>query len=101
MKILLCCAAGMSTSLLVSKMQKAAVEKNIESSIWAIPVEDLSHNLEKGVDIVLLGPQIKYKLDEVKILCDLKNIPAETINTVDYGTMNGKKVLEFALSLVK
>ena len=61
-KILLCCAAGMSTSLLVTKMQQAATEKALESKIWAVSVEELQANLE-GVDVVLLGPQIRYKLN--------------------------------------
>ena len=32
---MLCCASGMSTSLLVEKMKKAADEENIEVDIWA------------------------------------------------------------------
>ena len=99
-KILLCCAAGMSTSLLVTKMQNEAKNTGMESKIWAIPVEELSNNLN-GVDIVLLGPQIRYKLNDVKKVCNEKSIPAEVINMVDYGTMNGKKVLDFALNLIK
>lgn len=100
-KILLCCAAGMSTSLLVTKMKQAAVEKEIESEIWAVAVESLNSNVDKGANIVLLGPQIKYKFKEVKEICDKKGIPCDVINMVDYGTMNGKKVLEFALNLIK
>ena len=33
--IMLACAAGMSTSLLVSKMQKAATEKGFDAEIFA------------------------------------------------------------------
>ena len=33
-RILLCCAGGMSTSLLVTKMEQAAQEKGIETKIW-------------------------------------------------------------------
>ena len=100
-KILLCCAAGMSTSLLVTKMKQSATEKGISTDIWAVSIDDLNTNLEKGVDIVLLGPQIKYKLKEVKEICDKKTVPCDVINMVDYGTMNGKKVLDFALDLIK
>lgn len=100
-KILLCCAAGMSTSLLVSKMKKYAEEQNIESEIWAVSVDALQANLDKGVDCVLLGPQIKYKLSSVKATCDEKGVACDVINTIDYGSMNGKKVVEFALGLMK
>ena len=100
-KILLCCAAGMSTSLLVTKMKQSATEKGISTDIWAVSIDDLNTNLEKGVDIVLLGPHIKYKLKDVREICDKKCVPCDVINMVDYGTMNGKKVLEFALNLIK
>ena len=33
-KIMLACSAGMSTSLLVTKMQEAAKEKGVECEIW-------------------------------------------------------------------
>ena len=100
-KILLCCAAGMSTSLLVTKMKQAAIEKGLATDIWAVSIDDLNSNISKGVDVVLLGPQIKYKYKEVKEVCDKTSLPCEVINMVDYGSMNGKKVLDFALGLIK
>lgn len=100
-KILLCCAAGMSTSLLVTKMQQASKEQNIESKIWAVSIEELGNNLKDGVDVVLLGPQIRYKLNDVKKICDEKKVPVDVINMVDYGSMNGKNVLKFAIGLMR
>ncbi|MGL5614022.1 PTS sugar transporter subunit IIB, partial [Cetobacterium sp.] len=38
-KILLCCSAGMSTSLLVNKMKAVANENNISVEIDAVPLE--------------------------------------------------------------
>lgn len=93
--ILLCCSAGMSTSMLVKKMRTAAQEKGIESEIWAIPQTDLPAHKDKA-DVILLGPQIRYALDEVKTEVG-EGKPVDVIELVDYGTMNGKKVLEFAL----
>lgn len=39
--IVLCCAAGMSTSMLVQRMQDAAQKKGVEVSIKAVPVAEL------------------------------------------------------------
>ena len=36
MNILLCCSAGMSTSLLVEKMKKAAQNMDVKAKIWAV-----------------------------------------------------------------
>lgn len=98
--IVLFCSAGMSTSLLVTKMEKAAKDKGIEVTINAYPEAEISKRLS-CVDVVLLGPQVRYALAKAKKICDEKNIPIDVINSRDYGLMNGEKVLEQALNLVK
>ena len=96
-RILLCCAAGMSTSLLVENMKKAAAEKGIEAKIWAVS-ESVVPQEEGNFDILLLGPQIRYKLKPVqKILAG--KYPVEVIEMKNYGTMNGKAVFEQALRI--
>lgn len=97
-KIRLFCAAGMSTSLLVNKMKEAAKAMNLDADIAAAG-ESKMHDETDGIDVALLGPQIRYKLAEAKKICEPKGVPVDVIPMVDYGTMNGKKVLEFALKL--
>lgn len=100
MNILLCCAAGMSTSLLVTKMEAAAKEMGVEAKIWAVSVDEVQKNLEQA-DVLLLGPQVRYKLSQFKKDGEAKGIPVDMINPVDYGMVNGKKVLEQALKMKK
>ncbi len=99
-KILLCCSAGMSTSLLVTKMRKVAEERGIEVEIDAVALELFDENLPK-YDIFLLGPQVKFKKTDFQKKADPYNKKVEVINMIDYGTMNGAKVLDFALNLIK
>lgn len=99
-KIMLACSAGMSTSLLVTKMQKAAKEKGIECEIWAISEVNLKNEIEK-CDVLLLGPQVRYILSKAKVLADPHGIPVEVINMMDYGRCNGRSILERALELKK
>ncbi len=97
-KILLVCNAGMSTSMLVKKMQDAGKELNIDVSIEAKSLADAKKEITEA-DIILLGPQIRYELDNVKKIAG--TTPVEAINMMDYGMMNGKKVLEHALSVIE
>ncbi|MGL6064340.1 MAG: PTS sugar transporter subunit IIB [Fusobacteriaceae bacterium] len=97
-KILLLCSAGMSTSIVVKKMKEAALEQNIETKIEAVGLEQF-HDLVDEYDVFLLGPQVRYKKPELEKIANEKNKPLEIINTMDYGMMNGKKILEFAMSL--
>lgn len=97
-KIMLCCSAGMSTSMLVKKMCEAAETQGIEVEIEAFGSSHFDEQLA-SFDVVLLGPQVKYMLDDLKQRAAEYEIPVEAISPVDYGTMNGAKVLAFALSL--
>lgn len=99
-KILLLCAAGMSTSMLVNKMKNVATEKNINVLIEAKSVEELQENLHI-FDVFLLGPQVRFKKNQLSEIVAEVGKPLEVINTVDYGMMKGEKVLEYALSLIK
>jgi len=99
--IMLVCSAGMSTSLLVSKMQKAAEAKNIEADIFAISASEVDSTLEKkNIDVLLLGPQVRFMKAQFEKKLQGKNIPVESINMQHYGMMNGEKVLEEALKLI-
>jgi PTS system cellobiose-specific IIB component len=99
-RIALFCSAGMSTSLLVTKMQKSAEAKGIDVSIDAYPEATMDKQLD-NVDAVLIGPQIKYLLKKLKKICDEKGVPISVINTMDYGMMDGEKVLNQALKMME
>src|SRR5699024_4227841 len=97
-KILLVCSAGMSTSLLVSKMRNAAKEKGIEVEIDALPVAEASTVVD-NVDIVLLGPQVRFQKGNVEKLVKGR-IPVEVMDMRLYGMMNGKAILEDSLKKI-
>ena len=99
-KIMLACAAGMSTSLLVTKMQKAAEAKQFDTEIFAVPVSE-AIQFEKNVDVVLLGPQVRYMLHQFEVDLEAKNIPVDVIPMTDYGMMDGAKVLFLAEKVMK
>ncbi|AVJ19026.1 PTS sugar transporter subunit IIB [Serratia sp. MYb239] len=102
-RIVLACSAGMSTSLVVTKMEKEAQTRGLELKIYAIPEQNLRDELQSyGGDIlaVLLGPQVRFKLTENKKLTDAYQIPIAVIDSVAYGSLNGAKVLDQALGLV-
>ena len=50
----------------------------------------------KSVDIILVGPQVRFKLKELKEKYE-PAIIVDTINVQDYGMMNGANVLKAAL----
>lgn len=89
-KIILLCAAGMSTSLLLKKMKEYAAEINFECEIKAYSI-NAAEEYAKNADYILLGPQVRFELEEIKRKCP--GIPVEAVDMMDYGMMNGKKVI--------
>ncbi|HBF0729514.1 TPA: PTS sugar transporter subunit IIB [Clostridioides difficile] len=101
-KVYLFCSFGMSTSLLADKMQKVADEHNLPIEVEAFPIAEIDKIVEeKNPDCILLGPQVKYMLKELKPKFEAQGKLIDIINEVDYGTMNGEKVLKLAIKLIK
>ncbi len=98
-RIMLVCCAGMSTSLLVSKMKAAAALKNIEADIFAVGESDAKR--ETNVQAVLLGPQVRFLLGRMKEIMSEHGIPVQVIDSIHYGTINGDAVLMQAISMIE
>ena len=101
-RIMLVCAAGMSTSLLVTKMEVAAKEAGEEVEIFALPLTE-GEKIIDTVDCVLLGPQVRFQKAAIEKLAAGRkagDIPYDVIEMKDYGMMNGKAVYEFAQKLM-
>lgn len=89
--VVLFCAAGMSTSLLVNKMREAADAIGYEVAIAAHPIAE-AEVYGKDSDIILLGPQVRFELDYIQGL-----LPDKLIKPIDmaaYGMMNGAAVID-------
>ncbi len=101
-KIYLFCAAGMSTSMLAKKMQDCATSYNLPVEVSAHPHNQLVEIVKRdNPDCILLGPQVKYLLEETKELVAEFNKPVDVISAVDYGVMDGEKVLKHAVKMIK
>ncbi|MGG5332546.1 PTS sugar transporter subunit IIB [Enterococcus sp. AZ163] len=100
--IMLVCAAGMSTSLLVTKMEKAAQAQGAEAKIFALSASEADPEIEKGkVDVILLGPQVRFMLKQFEEKAARINVPVAVINMQDYGMMDGEKVFAAAVQLME
>jgi len=97
MKVLLVCNAGMSTSMLMQKMQEVVNARGVNVSVDARGYRDALRDFV-DYDVVLVGPQVRHQFEQLKkktkgvCACDL-------INMKDYGMMDGEKVLDQAIRL--
>ena len=104
MRILLCCAGGFSTNMLMQNMKKVVKESaklnEDDFAFTAIPADSLESEIDNW-DIVLVGPQVSHKTDFIESICKPRNIPFTVIDKDVYGTMDGATVLKIALVAYK
>lgn len=98
MNILLVCSAGMSTSMLVSKMKESAEKQGLDHEIDAVSASQLNEHLEK-TDVILIGPQVRYMQAQITKQAEPHGIKVDLINQMDYGMMKGENVLNQAIKL--
>ncbi|MCE9887686.1 PTS sugar transporter subunit IIB [Kluyvera intermedia] len=98
--ILLVCAAGMSTSMLVKRMREHAESVNNPANINALAISEAKEKIKKNeVSVVLLGPQVRFQKSEIEAISQGK-IPVAVIDMKSYGQMDGKAVFEQAYQLL-
>ncbi|MFV0393449.1 MAG: PTS sugar transporter subunit IIB [Coprobacillaceae bacterium] len=98
-KILLVCNLGMSTSLLVTNMEKYAKSIDLDVEINAVPITVVEKEMFDW-DIIMLGPQVRHVLKKLESVSKGK-IPIEIIDMKDYGLMKGDNVVNAALKALE
>lgn len=99
-KIALVCEHGASTGLCVRKMLEASMESEAECDIAAYSLSKLE-NIVSEMDCVLFGPQISFKLDKFKKTYPDYAAKMMVINSMDFGMMNGGRILKDAIKLIE
>lgn len=93
MKITLVCAGGYSSSMLVEEIEKVIKEKELNIYVRASSESKL-YLYENDTDVLLLGPQVCYLEKRMRAKYEPKGIKVMIIDSIDYGLMNGRKVLQ-------
>lgn len=101
MKILLVCAGGFSTTMMMDSIKEVingSQKLDIKdfTPMEAIPVDSLTEKIE-NYDIVLVGPQLSHKYDYIKEIALENDKPTVLLTSDIYGAMDGATVLKQAL----
>lgn len=101
-RVYLFCSAGMSTSLVASRMQDVANKHNLPIEVKAFSDSRLDAVVEEfHPDVILLGPQVKFKFNATRDKYEPQGIPVDVINLEDYGNVDGERILKRAIQLLK
>lgn len=96
MKILLCCNAGMSSSILVKKIRDVAEKTGEDIEVSAVANASIKNEVGKW-DVCLVGPQLIYAVDSIH---KQLNIPVASIESRLYAMADGAAVIEMAKKML-
>ncbi|VUX02268.1 Lichenan-specific phosphotransferase enzyme IIB component [Streptococcus constellatus] len=99
-KIMLCCGAGMSSGFLASNARKYVKKNKLNLTIEARSHSEVAEYLSM-IDDLLLGPHYKLELEHFRQLAAPYNVVVDVIPQDIYGSLNGEKLIEFSLNLIK
>lgn len=92
-RIVLLCSAGVSTSMLVRRLEAEAARLGYECSISFFPISE-ANEAAGFADALLLAPQAAHMLAELRVKCP--NVPIAAIPQEMYGSADAEKILDLA-----
>ena len=98
MKVLLVCAAGMSTGMLMKKMDDYAKANGIDLEINAMSVDEMKDPKDAGSECILMGPQVSYLKSKVEKKS--QGLPLDVIPMANYGRQNCAAIMEQIQGLI-
>ena len=90
--IILACVGGLTTSMLVERIQEVIYRDKLDYSFYSVGIDTL-----KNIDVLLLGPQLAYLEEKAKASL---NLPVAVISDDDFENMRGEEVLKQAIELL-
>ncbi len=89
MRILLCCLAGVTSTLFASKLKDAASRKRNDVMVWSASEHAVEHSI-KLADVVLVAPQLKGSYDKIKAMDPNKKVIL--VSEEDFANFNAAKI---------
>ena len=97
MKILLCCLAGVTSTLFSTKLKEAASRNRVDATVWSASEHAVEYSIDLA-DVVLVEPQLKGSVDKIKDMNPEK--PVILISEEDFKNFNAMKIFKMAYDAV-
>ena len=94
--VLLVCVGGMSTSILMKKLQQYRDEQGVAGQIKAVGLSAYE-DVYQDYDVILMGPQVAYRQSEVE---KATGLPVAAIPPLDYAVGDSAHIFKLAENLV-
>ena len=102
-KVVLVCAAGMSSSLLEEKIRQAAAAAGREMELKAVDATRMSlwNYQQDTMDVILIAPQVRFNKRSIIQQSEPFGVIVQDIDTVAYGMVDGETIFSQVLEALK
>lgn len=98
MKWMLCCYAGMTTSILAQKLGEEGVSRGMDIEVEAAPIAEAASLVSDEISAIILGPHVRFMQDQIEKAAG--SIPVYVIPPQDFGTMNSRGIVDAVLAMI-
>ena len=92
-RIVLICSAGVSTNMLVRRMEHEAARLGYPCSVTFYPIQEVKE-ASQFADVMLLAPQSAFELPEIQV--KYPNVKSAVIPKDLYASIDSVKILDLA-----
>ena len=92
-RIVLICSAGVSTNMLVRRMEHEAARLGYPCSVTFYPIQEVKEAAQFA-DVMLLAPQSAFELPEIQV--KYPNVNSAVIPKDLYASIDSVKILDLA-----
>lgn len=92
--ILLVCGTGASSGFMAKNIRQAAKNRGYDLSVKARGDAEAEDYMEE-IDCLLVGPHLKYMLEDLEELAEPYDVPVRIIPEEYYGSLDGDGVINF------
>ncbi|MCR5756689.1 MAG: PTS lactose transporter subunit IIB [Selenomonas sp.] len=92
-RIVLICSAGVSTNMLVRRMEHEAARLGYPCSVTFYPIQEV-REAAQFADVMLLAPQSAFELPEIQV--KYPNVKSAVIPKDLYASIDSVKILDLA-----
>lgn len=95
-RILVVCGAGASSGFMAKNIRQELKKRNLteEYSFLARSDAELEEYIDE-IDMLLLGPHLKYMYESMKQYCQGYRVPVYVIDQKAYGMLDGGAIIDF------
>ena len=91
MNVILFCASGYSSRMLIGSLRKYCYENHIDLQFASNPISEFEEEINTDYDLILMAPQIQYKYEDI---AKRATIPIICIQAFDYAVGNAENIVK-------